>query len=204
MPEWLSVVFGGAPSHDEKAAVRRAQIDELVNFIANTHDKRNVAIIAGDFNVGLSERSYLLTRLRQVAPGIEFDDWYNLPTFTSIYPQGGTIEPGRTSRSEDATFDTYCNIFPQSIVAPTSLPTDHYCDERASYDPNATGERIDYIFVQRSTLDQSFNLDISRIRRRAFRRENYYGKPQNDKNSPQWFMSDHLGLEITLFASPRD
>ena len=203
MPDWLSKPFGGAPNDAEKAAVRRAQIDELAHFIARTHDKRNVALVAGDFNVGTAERDDLVRRLQHVSPGIEFDDWYNLSTFTSIYPQGETINPGHTNRGDSVpTFDTICKIFPQNIAAPTSLPTDYYCDETAPSDPGATGERIDYIFVQRATRKQTFNLEVSRIRRRAFKRDPYYGKPQHE-GSPQWFMSDHLGLEITLYASPR-
>lgn len=202
MPDWLSSVFGGAPSDAEKASVRRTQIDELAKFISKTHNKQNVAIIVGDFNVGPSERGYLLTRLRQASPGIEFDDWYSLTTFTSIYPQGGTVDPGHTNRGESVTtFDTVCKVFPQNIAAPASLPNDYYCNEAVLSTSPATGERIDYIFVQRATSDHTFNLDVSRIRRRAFKREGYYGQSQDDKHSPQWFMSDHLGLEITLFAS---
>lgn len=204
MPDWLCSIFGGAPTDSEMAEVRQKQIDELASFIAATHNKKNVAIIAGDFNVGPSERNYLTTRLQHVSPEIEFDDWYTIATFSSIYPQGASVGQGHTNRGESvASFDTACKVFPQHIAAPASLSTDYYCDEAAPCAPDATGERIDYIFVQRATSDHAFNLDVSRIRRRAFKRAAYYGQQQNDDHSPQWFMSDHLGLEVTLFASPK-
>jgi hypothetical protein len=57
-----------------------------------------------------------------------------------------------------------------------------------------TGGRIDYLFVQRPLPEHTFRLDVSRIRRRPFQR------PLGPGDS-QPFLSDHLGLEVTLFIS---
>jgi hypothetical protein len=195
MPDWLGSLFGGAPSDEEMVNVRLAQINQLAQFIAETHDPANVAIIAGDFNVGAVERTNLVQTLYSIN-GWLFDEWYGLPMFAKIYPQAPTTtDPGHTNRGEDTpTFDTICKVFPKAVPA-TNLPNDYYCDDTSPPDPDPTGERIDYVFVQRPEPSHTFYLEVSRLRRRAFKRPGTHGQPQ-------YFMSDHLGLELTMFASP--
>lgn len=206
MPDELCFFFGGPPEEEEKRNVRKAQIDELAQFVARTHDPRNVAIIAGDFNVGILERAGLLERLGWV-DGLIFDDWYSLPVFTEVYPKaypdGSPCDPaqlGHTSRDgENDTFDAHCK-YSDKLEAPVHSQHDYYCDERIPPDVepngNVKGERLDLILIQRPVMSHTFNLDVSRIRRRAFKR---FGEHPQSRS----FMSDHLGLEVSLFISPR-
>jgi hypothetical protein len=65
-------------------------------------------------------------------------------------------------------------------------------------DDNSTvagGSRIDYIFVTEPTSEQFYNLDLTRIRRRSF--------PRANPTKGQFFLSDHLGLDMTLIVSPK-
>lgn len=202
------------PTPEEKADVKLAQVDELKSFIRATHDPRNVAIIAGDFNIEAISSTYkkiveklFASDFKSLFPGfigrqIQFDDWWGLKIFRNIFPKGEEDSEfqtqGHTNRDDDTTntFDTICKIFPPDLTKPNSGSlNDYYCDESKSYNENATGERIDFIFIERPTELHSFMLDISRVRRRAFKR--------SDPPSPQPFLSDHLGLEITLFVSPK-
>jgi hypothetical protein len=70
-------------------------------------------------------------------------------------------------------------------------PAGTYCGEPAQ--PHET-ERIDFVFVQRPKPSHPFVLDISRVRRRPFSRG----------GSASSHLSDHLGLDLRLIASPRE
>jgi hypothetical protein len=214
MPEWLTATAASLvdppyhPQDSEKSEIRAAQLMELAQYVADTHVASNVAMITGDFNIPAGEMASLINSLNANS-GLLFDDWYDLPMFSEIYPReppsgpGPDPEAGHTNRGEDTpTFDTICKVFPQDpqdtpvlppFGSPVVAPGDYFCDEKIAPDPNPTGQRFDYILVQRPILGHPFNLDVSRIRRRAFKR---FGK-----NEPQYFMSDHLGLEVSLFAS---
>lgn len=203
------------PTDGEKKFVRAAQVDELAAFIAETHDPRHVAIVAGDFNIAATSSEYdnLKSKLSSISSSfpefvgrqIQFDDWWDLDVFRNVFPVANDTEfetQGHTNRHGDGddpiidTFDTICMIFPQNQVKPESTnENDFYCDERILYDKNATGERIDYLLIERPTELHSFMLDVSRIRRRAFKRRGIH-------TEPQIFLSDHLGLEASLFVSP--
>ncbi len=212
MPGWLSSIFGGEPTDQEKSEIRAAQLTELAKFVADKHVASNVAMIVGDFNIPAAEMAGLINSLNPNSlnsiTGLIFDDWYDLDMFAEIYPRkppsgpGPHPESGHTNRGEKTpTFDSICSVFPQGKAAPPFgsqmanlvAPGDFFCDETIAPDPDPTGKRIDYILVQRPIADHPFNLDVSRIRRRAFKRDG--------KSEPEFFMSDHLGLEVTLFAS---
>jgi exonuclease III len=221
----------GAPSNAEKASVRSAQIDELVAFISSTHDPRHVAILVGDFNIAAApdrvngkwkmsdEYTSLTSKLGAISssfPGfnghiMSLDDWWILPVFSGIFlkalPKDATVDTvraqGHTNRHGDGddpvidTFDSICAAVPANTARPKSANTnDYYCQEQTWYQPDATGNRIDYIFIERPTAAHVFMLDVSRIRRRAFKRSGSH-------TQPQFFLSDHLGLEVTLYASPK-
>jgi hypothetical protein len=207
MPGWLSSIFGGEPTDQEKKDIRAAQLKELAKFVAAKHVPSNVAVIVGDFNIPAAELAGLISVLNDTS-GLIFDDWYALDMLTEIYPRKPPSGPdphpevGHTNRGESTpTFDTICSVFPQNKTAPpfgssaASLiaPGDFFCDETVAPAADPTGNRIDYILVQRPIIEHPFNLDVSRIRRRAFRR--------SGKNEPEFFMSDHLGVEVTLFSS---
>jgi endonuclease/exonuclease/phosphatase family metal-dependent hydrolase len=89
------------------------------------------------------------------------------------------------------------------------------------------GYRLDYIFVEEPTDDHSFHLDVTRVRRRPFWRGPGFPKaafshveefprptvpiidgllqPVDEllEREIPHYLSDHLGLEVTLIASPR-
>jgi exonuclease III len=210
------------PTDGEKADVRKSQGDELVEFIRETHDPRHIAIVAGDFNIPAAsetapdfkspEYDELLGKLSHflssfpgfVGQPVEFDDWWSLSMFQNVFPQNVDFKTqGHTNRHGDGddpifdTFDSICKIFPMDQEKPESPnENDFYCDERVKSDEKPTGERIDYIFIERPTELHSFMLDVSRIRRRAFKRSGIH-------TEPQFFLSDHLGLEVSLFVSPK-
>ena len=215
MPDWLCAPFGGVPTDAEKTLVRHAQIAELVQFIKDTHAEGNVAMVVGDFNVGpteriaftIGDREYqgLQEQLGYIRDGLGFDDWYSLFMFTAEYPAnyGDTNAPtnfqdlGHTNRGGSAkSFDPYCRAFPASANVAAPAPGDYYCDEAWSPNQDATGNRIDYIFVQQPVAAHGFHLDISRIRRRAF-------KWSGGGSHEEQFLSDHIGLELTLYVTPR-
>lgn len=208
------------PTEQEKADVRAAQVDELVAFISQTHDPRHVAIIVGDFNIAAKNSAYTklaskLGKFKSSFSGFEghqvqFDDWWSLSIFRGAFPKEKQVEKkfhtqGHTNRSEKVdTFDTVCAVFPPGDAGPqTTNANDYYCDEGISYDEGATGERIDYIFIERPTKLHGFILDVSRIRRRAFKRSGSHPPVSTPWGmmQPQLFLSDHLGMEVTLFAS---
>jgi exonuclease III len=160
----------------------------------------------GDRHRGLRDQ------LRKIEDGLEFDDWYSLDMFKDAYPSwyankdsnGNPIpaDPedwGHTNRSGEkgfVTFDAYC---PASAAAargfPNPEPGDYYCDESFAPWSEATGNRIDYVFVQCPVAAHDYYLDVSRIRRRPFARTGSWNSEP--------CLSDHVGLELTLFATPK-
>src|SRR5262249_3839193 len=43
--------LNGGPSPEQRIGIQKTQVDEIVNFIQNTHRKENVALLMGDFNI---------------------------------------------------------------------------------------------------------------------------------------------------------
>ena len=82
-------------------------------------------------------------------------------------------------------------------------PGPHYCDDYAS-DGDDDKARIDYVFVADPVASHSFYLDVSRVRRRPFPRPgrdtDVFYENHEDEEGPN-FLSDHLGLELTVVAS---
>ena len=77
---------------------------------------------------------------------------------------------------------------------------DHYCDDKQAKgptDPTLHGDigRIAYISAHRSQASHSYDPDASRIGRRAISRSN--------RTQPEYVLSEHPGLEVTLYASPK-
>ena len=154
----------------------------------------------------------LRAQLAKIEAGLEFDDWYALEMFEGVYPayysnkdaNGNSIatDPedwGHTNRSAESgfvSFDHYCPaLAAEERGFPNPEPGDYYCEE--SYKPwsKATGNRIDYVFVQRPVAAHGYNLEVSRIRRRPFARTGTWMYEPH--------LSDHVGLELTLYATPR-
>jgi endonuclease/exonuclease/phosphatase family metal-dependent hydrolase len=174
---------GGTPSNEERLKIQLKQVDELVAFVTQAHHPENVMIIVGDFNINAQEASEFridgvpgtpLSHLNRKLNTIDMQDIWALRNGTlgltaNLQVDSGICIPGRTDQK--------------------------YCDDAAKH--QASGARIDYVFVERQKPTHAFLADFTRPRRVRFER------PANapDKNKIS-FMSDHLGLDITIFAAP--
>ncbi len=201
------------------ALIRNFQVLELVSFIERTHDERNVAILAGDFNIhAFSQRKYTKNPyailpvgvnsgadhiLERLASG-DFPDGMseyeilvellNLIGFKDVWVQrNGT--PGYTSNMDKiGVADQICRPDTDSL----------FCDDfnvPGSHDDFSTDDksnRIDFIFISNPSDSHSFNLDFTRPRR--VRRERRAGAPERDEIA---FLSDHVGLATTFMLSPK-
>ena len=185
------------PTAGEMAANQVKQLDELVDFYRSTHRAENVALVTGDFNVDATKR--LDVDDRMAAIGMQ-NAWTLCTT--------GNASLGLTNRNADdaahppleRTFDQICRRstragFPRPDGA---AHEDYYCDDsQADALPNAaTDGRVDYIFIENPAADHRFTLDVSRVLRRAFQRPPSAGS--------EGFLSDHVGLDVLLVASPRE
>jgi hypothetical protein len=193
----------GKPTDEEKDKIKVAQVWRLVDFISSTHDPSHVAMIAGDFNIAANKAIYttFANALSQVMcrdfKPTTFDDLWVNPAYDDIL---STLkDQGRTNRDDPSDhgdghtdFSNVCAFkAPGSTVTPGN-GQDFYCDDSRP-DTGTAGERIDYIFLERPRFSHEFMLDVSRIRRRAFKRV---------QPGTVAYLSDHLGLEVTLLPSP--
>ncbi|HET6977292.1 MAG TPA: hypothetical protein VFI24_13270 [Pyrinomonadaceae bacterium] len=173
---------------DERFEIQKHQLDELIEFYHALHRRENVAIICGDLNIdGSNANHFGELKNRLAAIGMK-DAWAAEGVFNN------NLGGGQTARNDDddsqpreGNFDNVC----------TGLLTNaDYCDDSrtANHPPpfDCVG-RFDYIFVESPQPDHKCNVDLSRVRRRQFRR------PQ--ATDGQFFLSDHLGLETTLIVS---
>jgi hypothetical protein len=156
----------------ERLAIQLQQVDEVVGYIAATHQPDHVAMLVGDFNIDANEPASYAELVKRLA-GIQFVDvWPFWAQRTSnvrqLKPRGDTTHPEKA-----------CDP-----------PNGSYCLEPAQ--PKET-TRIDFFFVQRPSSTHAYVLDITRIRRRPFSRD-----PLGSSH-----LSDHLGLDFVLIASPR-
>jgi len=173
----------------ERFEIQKKQLDELLEFYHALHHRDNVAIICGDLNIDGSDVSHFVELKNRLAAIGMKDAWAEGAFNNNL---GG----GQTARNDDddtkpqeGNFDNVC----------TGLVTNaDYCDDSRTPNhpppPDCVG-RFDYIFVENPQPDHKCNVDLSRVRRRQFRR------PQAADG--QFFLSDHLGLETTLIVSRR-
>lgn len=164
------------PTNSEREAVRTRQLEQLGQFITETHRPENVAMVCGDFNIDASGKhpDYAgLAALQQLMNQHNLEDRW--------------IEPhGKLEGATGGKFDKICGALQ------TGDP--RYCDDTASSSDTTDGYRIDLILVEKVKPQHSFMLDVTRIRRRPF--------PRAQVTENQAYMSDHLGLDCTLLASP--
>jgi len=197
----------GNPSVEEIACIQRKQLNEFISFYQMTHNAalQNVAIVTGDFNVnGRTGQDCFLFDALSIACNVE-DVWRI---------QWGDVATG--GYSSTGNYGGYTNTDHEhddgaeiSLRMPQAGPPDprdaRFCLEPTPHTiPVSIGgnivaiekleKRIDYIFVERPTPYHTFNLDVTRIRRRSFRRA--------ASSEGMEYLSDHLGLDVTLIASP--
>lgn len=162
------------------AASRKTQIKELTQAIQTQQRQHpdHVTVAVGDFNVYSSQSEYpeFLKRM-----------WEDCSLRDVWLTRGG--KAGATHA-----FSNTCT---------NSGPPDCACQDYNSNDYG--GDRLDYIFVQDPQPQHKMNLDLTRVRRKPFPREKPCGDLDQGRldDDQMTYMSDHLGLEVELIASPR-
>jgi endonuclease/exonuclease/phosphatase family metal-dependent hydrolase len=171
---------------DERLTIELQQIDELIDFYVANHHPKNVAIICGDFNIDGSD-PIKFAKIKNRLQTINMRDAWAEGPFPNLISGGQTCrnDDGEGARERD---------FTHACVPLAAANADLVCDD--SVPTQSTSDvvgRFDYLFVEEPQIFHTFNLDLSRVRRRGFRR------PQ--VTDDQEFLSDHLGLETTLVVS---
>jgi endonuclease/exonuclease/phosphatase family metal-dependent hydrolase len=152
-----------APSTPEqRLATELQQIDELIAFYRAHHHPQNVALICGDFNIDGSDPRRRLELEQRLSPIFMRDIWADSPF-------GNSPDGGQTARNDDGDppqerrFDQICVPIPGT--------DDLFCDDsQATVSTSEAVGRLDYIFVEDPQPSHTCTLDVSRVYRRAFRR----------------------------------
>jgi endonuclease/exonuclease/phosphatase family metal-dependent hydrolase len=174
------------------ARVATAQIDQLVDAINRTHIPSNVIVVAGDFNI--SDSGALTEYLRKrMEDDLQLEDvWTRYAEARYGATRSGTFsnaafpdEPNPAHREYmcDIAGPGECSACPAAAGAP---PCPGYEEGAAS--------RVDHVYVQKPSSGHDICLNVSRPRRRHFKREG---------SSPGFAeiatLSDHVGIEMNLF-----
>jgi hypothetical protein len=157
----------------QRLEIQLQQVDDVVAYIKDTHQANHVAMLVGDFNINANTPG-VYEELTKRAWSVELIDlWPYWHQHTR--PMLKKPKPrGDTTHPE-----TVCETADAKFCGEPKQP--------------GTSERIDFIFVQRPKAEHPFVLDLSRVRRRPFSRG----------GSVSSHLSDHLGLDIWVIASPR-
>jgi endonuclease/exonuclease/phosphatase family metal-dependent hydrolase len=178
------------PTEAHRDAVKLSQFKEIRDMVlAEQHQHPDrLCVVGGDFNrdgtVLIEPRYTALMALMQEANLA--DAWAD----RARKPNGDVI-PGVTDIPEDNQTNTRvrCSAGPDPDLDPT------HCKEEGSQ--AGGGKRIDYIFVQRPASTHTFDIDFQRPRRVVFE------LPTPTADGGLRYLSDHLGLEIQIFARAR-
>lgn len=179
-----STPLTSAPTSEERRAVRRSQLLDLMSFVAHTHRQQNVAMIVGDFNI---HRSLPESNPGHHAGAIEstcqsYDDIAELVVgrgFTDQYLNQHLHYVPAVSELEGATaFDLDGDDLP--------------IGKRPNY-------RVDYVFVEEPNREHNYHLDVTNIVPQLFRAD----VRSSDGGTRMSTLSDHLGLAFNIVVSPR-
>lgn len=184
------IEVGGEPTDLQRLEIRLGQVNEAVDFIRRTHRPENVAMLVGDFNINAHEGAALridgitatpYEHLKRTLRALDMHDlWEALSPAADANPTTGYTSNIK-SRGRD--------------ICPVDARHPQYCDELTP--PRRAGQRIDYVFVERQNQQHAFILDLTRPRRVPFERP-----PNAPGRDEVPFLSDHIGLELTLVATP--
>lgn len=182
------------PSPEERSQVWRDELTELAAFYRQHHQPQNVAIITGDFNMsGANVREY--GGVRRMMDNLNMGDLWAWDVYNHRPSKGFTCrftdgDPGQWKRD----FNDVCQLVPEQLNRENPLVNS--CVDLMNEVPPPIGVgRYDYIFVENPTVSHRYNLEVSRIQRRPF--------PRAQETDNEAFLSDHLGLDLTLYLSPR-
>ncbi|MDH4369642.1 MAG: hypothetical protein OEV99_07320 [Nitrospira sp.] len=176
-------------SPSERFSIQMIQLDELIEFYKQHHRQENVAIICGDFNIDGANVDHFLQLKNRLAAIRMKDAWADGPFINNLAGGQTARNDDDDTKPQEVNFDNVC----------TELTNGKdYCNDAQSpkhpLPPECVG-RFDYIFVEDPHPLHRCDLDLSRVRRRQFRR--------SQPSESQSFLSDHLGLETQLFVSKR-
>jgi hypothetical protein len=182
--------------------IKMAQVAQVLQHIAAVRpgmSPSTVCVIVGDLNIDfLAAPHHVGETGAEAGVGSAFYEDLRVTMdaagFTDAWPMWN--EPA----AERATASGEANVKHTDIsCALMSLPNDPaaICDPKNSQHGSAEfgrGSGFDYIFVDKALPAQGFRVDLSRVLRRPF--------PLQPAEEGMEFLSDHMGLEITLVVSP--
>jgi len=181
------------PTPEDRRGVWSAELGELADFVRRHHRPENVALVTGDFNIrGGDAREYKM--LRRAMDPLDLHDLWAWDVY------GNNPSEGLTCRYTDEeplvrTFDAECRYQPYPPAGDAAQICDDRFEEFHSPVPPSGVGRFDFLFAERPKREHRYTLEVSRALRRPFRRARITdGEP---------FLSDHLGLDATLFLRPR-
>lgn len=182
------------PTLDERRHVRREELRELADFYQRHHQPENVAVITGDFNMnGANVLDY--ADIRRTMDSLNMRDLWTWDVYRHPPNKGYTCRftDGDSERWE-RDFSRISRLIPEEPDGRNPLA--YYCDDLASQAaPRAGVGRYDYVFVENPTPAHQYTLEVSRPVRRPF--------PRSRPSDNESYLSDHLGLDIVLYLSPR-
>lgn len=182
-------------------------IRTLRDTIRSTSDPQNPTLLVGDMNIDPGQEKFneMLDILGEV--GLQ-DAWLTRGGIEGVTDIEHTTDPGEELVG--------CRNYERP--GPDGEPV-CACDDYPVADPEGTTrreryhhhdrKRIDYVFLERPRARHAINLDVSRIRRRAFPRKRPCGGgtwskgPDLDGLDRMRYLSDHMGLEFRTVVSPK-
>lgn len=192
-------LIGNGSSPIARSKTKIDEVKELLSFYNAFHSKSNVAIIVGDFNIDANAnlnrkdvnqeeyaREYIQLKKKMAAHNL-YDLW-----IWDVYermPNSGFTTRFTDEEPPDKNFGG-CSL---------DLNSD-FCNDDCVPVANRMniGEgRLDYVFIQKPEATHTFNLDVSKPRRRAFKMQT------KDDDHTEEFLSDHLGISFDIFVSPK-
>jgi hypothetical protein len=183
------IPLGAEPSEDDRVAVWRNELAQVADFYRRHHQPQNVALITGDFNMSAADvRHY--AELRRTMDGLNLHDLWAWDVYSH------NPSEGHTCRFTDGDEAGWWRDFRPVCAPPEAGQPPQYCDDYRFHPapPRGVG-RYDYIFAERPTAAHRYNLEVSRLLRRPF--------PRRQTTGGEGYLSDHLGLDLTMYLSPR-
>lgn len=170
----------------QRLQIQRGQLQQLVDFIVQHHHPENVVILTGDFNLdandplSLALLSQAIDKLKE--HGIRLQDTRHefqrkTHTHTTMIPNELLFHTYQPEQLEQAAHAAAI----QSATSPGDVPHQQW---------------LDYIFVQKEEAQHSCSINVIDQALRPFARP-------STRHQTMHFLSDHIGLEISLRASPR-
>ena len=182
--------------------IQAQQARQVAEFIDRTHKRQNVAMLMGDFNMAECDDNFTdASRPYETLTSILRDFGRDRLQLLDLWSERVASARDCTCDADDTQAIGYTWTDDENHNA-VCTPDGLYCDDFQTKPECTKGDklhdnfrRIDYIFVEAPNAQHAFHLDFTRPRRRSLPRN----PPTHGKN----FISDHLGLEVTLLASPR-